>query len=230
VRQGRWLVARGSDALTIAVLGLLDDCPLHGYELRKRIDLVIGPLRRRISFGSLYPALRSMEERRWITQSSPTTATPPLAGKRSRVVYQLTDTGREQLRSLLASSGPATWEDEQFDVHFAFFGSTDASTRIRILEGRRTRVVERLERVGAARASARADSWSAELHRHTTESLERELLWLDELVERERSGRGPASSPSPSPLSQRTADAAGQVSTTSTTSEPSGQLSSEPSS
>lgn len=227
-------MARGSDALTIAVLGLLDDCPLHGYELRKRIDLVIGPLRRRISFGSLYPALRSMEERAWITQSSPTTATPPLAGKRSRVVYQLTDAGRAQLRSLLASSGPATWEDEQFDVHFAFFGSTDATTRIRILEGRRTRVVERLERVGAARASARPDSWSAELHRHTTESLERELLWLDELVERERSGRGPSPSPSApqttSPLAQRTADAAGQVRTTSTTSEPTGQLSSEPSS
>jgi DNA-binding PadR family transcriptional regulator len=228
-------VARGSDALTIAVLGLLDDCPLHGYELRKRIDLVIGPLRRRISFGSLYPALRSLEAQQWITQSTPTSAVSPLTGRRSRVVYQLTDAGREQLRSLLASSGPATWEDEQFDVHFAFFGSTDATTRIRILEGRRTRVVERLERVGAARASARADSWSAELHRHTTESLERELLWLDELVERERSGRGPAPSPTTPPTTsrpaQRPADAAGQVRTTrTTTSEPSGQLSSEPSS
>ena len=226
-------MARGSDALTIAVLGLLDDTPLHGYELRKRIDLVIGPLRRRISFGSLYPALRSMEAQRWITQSTPTSAVSPLTGRRSRVVYQLTDAGREQLRSLLASSGPATWEDEQFDVHFAFFGSTDGTTRIRILEGRRTRVVERLERVGAARASARPDSWSAELHRHTTESLERELHWLDELVERERSGQGPSSSPSTPPTtsrpSQRTADAA-EVRTTSTTSEPSGQLSSEPSS
>ncbi|MEH3076960.1 MAG: PadR family transcriptional regulator [Quadrisphaera sp.] len=223
-------MARGSDALTIAVLGLLDDAPLHGYELRKRIDLVIGPLRRRISFGSLYPALRSMEERGWITQSSPTTATPPLAGKRSRVVYQLTDAGRGQLRSLLANSGPATWEDEQFDVHFAFFGSTDPATRLRILEGRRTRVVERLERVGAASASARADSWSAELHRHTTDSLERELRWLDELVERERSsGSGPGAptrsphAPPPSPSARPSADGAGPASTTS---QPSGQLSS----
>lgn len=223
-------MARGSDALTIAVLGLLDDAPLHGYELRKRIDLVIGPLRRRISFGSLYPALRSMEERGWITQSSPTTATPPLAGRRSRVVYQLTDTGRSQLRSLLASSGPATWEDEQFDVHFAFFGSTDPATRLRILEGRRTRVVERLERVSTARASARPDSWSAELHRHTTDSLERELRWLDDLVERERtSGSGPGepprppqAPPSPSPAPQGAAEGGAA----STTSEPTGQLSS----
>ncbi|MGQ7295771.1 PadR family transcriptional regulator [Quadrisphaera sp. KR29] len=223
-------MARGSDALTIAVLGLLDDAPLHGYELRKRIDLVIGPLRRRISFGSLYPALRSLEERGWITQSSPTTATPPLAGRRSRVVYQLTDAGRTQLRSLLASSGPATWEDEQFDVHFAFFGSTDPATRLRILEGRRTRVVERLERVGAARASARPDSWSAELHRHTTDSLERELRWLDELVERERSAGsgagGPTRSPQAPPSSSPAPQGAAEGGAASTTSEPTGQLSS----
>ncbi|PWJ55781.1 transcriptional regulator, PadR family [Quadrisphaera granulorum] len=223
-------MARGSDALTIAVLGLLDDTPLHGYELRKRIDLVIGPLRRRISFGSLYPALRSLEERGWITQSSPTTATPPLAGKRSRVVYQLTDAGRAQLRSLLANSGPATWEDEQFDVHFAFFGSTDPTTRLRILEGRRTRVVERLERVCDARASTRSDSWSAELHRHTTDSLERELRWLDELVERERtSGPGSGAPPRPPetpPSSPAAPPGAGREEQASTTSQPFGQLSS----
>lgn len=214
-------MARGSDALTIAVLGLLDDAPLHGYELRKRIDLVIGPLRRRISFGSLYPALRSLEERGWITQSSPTTAVPALAGRRSRVVYQPTDSGRAQLRSLLASSGPATWEDEQFDVHFAFFGSTDPATRIRILEGRRTRVLERMDRVSTARAAARPDSWTAELHRHTTDSLERELRWLDGLVERERTGQDPA--PPASPAAPAAPDAGPGASTTS---EPTGQLSS----
>ena len=52
---------RRYDALHVAVLGLLQESPLHGYELRKRLDLLIGALRRRISFGSLYPALRALE-------------------------------------------------------------------------------------------------------------------------------------------------------------------------
>lgn len=195
-------MARRSDALTLAVLGLLHDSPLHGYELRKRLDVLIGALRRRISFGSLYPALRELEAQGWISQSDPTTVTPPLAGRRARVVYQLTPAGEEQLSALLASSGPSAWEDEQFDVHFAFFGRTDAETRLRILEGRRTRMEERLHRMRAstARPLGRPDSWAAELHRHGLESLERELRWLDGLIDAERAeraerGRRPAVPP-----------------------------------
>ena len=46
--------------LELAVLGLLADQPLHGYELKKRLSETLGPLWG-ISFGSLYPALRRLE-------------------------------------------------------------------------------------------------------------------------------------------------------------------------
>jgi len=49
-----------------------------------------------------------------------------VASKRARIVYQLTADGKEHLQQVLASSGPAAWEDENFDVRFAFFGQTDA--------------------------------------------------------------------------------------------------------
>ena len=39
----------------VAVLGLLHDSPLHGYELRKRLNLLLG-WTRLLSYGSLYPA------------------------------------------------------------------------------------------------------------------------------------------------------------------------------
>lgn len=225
--------------MTIAVLGLLNDTPLHGYELRKRLDVLMGALRRRISFGSLYPALRQLEASGWITQSDPTTATPPLAGRRARVVYQLTAAGEEHLHALLSTSGPAAWEDEQFDIHFAFFGRTDAETRLRILQGRRTRVFERLERVRGAvavrdartevRAEGRPDSWAAELQRHGMESLERELRWLEGLIDRERGAVFPEHSPPPhAPAAHAPPATAGQppvTTPTSATSEPTGQLS-----
>lgn len=182
---------RRSDALHIAVLGLLNEAPLHGYELRKRLDLLIGALRRRISFGSLYPALRALELSGWIDRApeQPRPTALALPTRRQRVVYQLTPAGEQHLTELLAASGPATWEDERFDVHFAFFARTDPGTRLRILEGRRTRMRERLERArqSSARLGGRPDSYLTELARHGLESLERELAWLDALIERERS-------------------------------------------
>ena len=40
--------------LEIAVLGLLNESPMHGYELRKRLATLFGTFRA-FSYGSLYP-------------------------------------------------------------------------------------------------------------------------------------------------------------------------------
>src|SRR5262245_17690499 len=50
----------GLTMLELAILGLLDENDLHGYELRKRLGDLVG-LRLSISFGSLYPALSRLE-------------------------------------------------------------------------------------------------------------------------------------------------------------------------
>src|SRR5271156_4117907 len=46
--------------LELALLGLLKERPMHGYDLRKRIRENFGPLGN-LSFGSLYPALARLE-------------------------------------------------------------------------------------------------------------------------------------------------------------------------
>ena len=46
--------------LELAILGLLKEQPLHGYELKKRLGETLGALWG-ISYGSLYPALRRLE-------------------------------------------------------------------------------------------------------------------------------------------------------------------------
>ena len=61
--------------LELAVLGLLSEQPLHGYELKKRLSETLGPLYG-ISFGSLYPALRRLEKSGAIEASEPADATP----------------------------------------------------------------------------------------------------------------------------------------------------------
>jgi DNA-binding PadR family transcriptional regulator len=183
-------VTRRSDVLELAVLGLLHDAPMHGYELRKQLNSLLGAFRA-LSYGTLYPALRSLTEQHLIREVTPDDGTTSaLAGRRARIVYELTAEGKERFQALVRSPGPAAWEDGTFDVHFAFFSRTDTASRLQVLEGRRTRLQERLEGVSQsmARRRERLDAYTQELQRHGLESVEREVRWLNELIDSERAG------------------------------------------
>lgn len=176
------------ELLEFAILGLLNDQPMHGYELRKRLNGVLGSFRS-ISYGSLYPCLKDLLVRSLIVEDGPADAgAPALTGRRARIVYALTAEGKEHFQTMLEETGPSAWEDEAFDVHFAFFGRTDAEVRMRILEGRRTRLEERLSLVRASLVKTReqVDSYTSELQRHGLESVEREVRWLTELIASEK--------------------------------------------
>ena len=57
--------------------------------------------------------------------------------------------------------------------------------RLRILEGRRSRLEERLDRVQDQldRTQREMDRYATELQRHGVESVEREVRWLSELID-----------------------------------------------
>ncbi|MCM3887401.1 PadR family transcriptional regulator [Frankia sp. R82] len=182
--------------LELAVLALLSESSMHGYELRKRLAALLGAFHR-FSYGSLYPCLRRLAEAGYVTADDVGAATR--LGGRSRVVYTLTGEGKEKLAELLGEGGPSSWEDEMFGVRFAFFAKTDAAVRLRILEGRRGRLEERREKVRSAlsRTVERFDSYTLELQRHGLESVEREVRWLNELIETERAAAPAAATASP---------------------------------
>src|SRR4051812_47531335 len=177
-------MSRRSGVLELAVLGLLHESPLHGYELRKRVNTLLGPLRA-ISYGSLYPCLKEMLAAGLLA----TDDTPADTGsRRSRIVYKLTADGKERLQEQLAEGGPSAWDDESFGVRFAFFAQTDADVRLKILEGRRSRLEERREKVTSAfgRTREKLDRYTLELQQHGLESVDREVRWLNELIATER--------------------------------------------
>jgi DNA-binding PadR family transcriptional regulator len=171
---------------------------MHGYELSKQLNMLLGTFRA-LSYGTLYPCLNKMYAEGLIAKeddapgagrAAAARAGAGRAGRagRSKIVYRLTAEGKERLQDLLADSGPAAWEDDEFGVHFAFFGQTRADIRLRILEGRRSRLEDRMEGVRAAfaRTRERVDSYTLELQRHGLESVEREVRWLNELIASER--------------------------------------------
>jgi DNA-binding PadR family transcriptional regulator len=200
-----------SGVLELALLGLLHRAPMHGYELRKQLSAVLGTFRA-LSFGSLYPCLRELLAEGLIAEETEdddrADRVGPGPSKRARIVYRITAEGKERLQDLLAETGPAAWEDDGFGVRFAFFGQTRADVRLRILEGRRSRLEERTESIRAAfsRTRERVDSYTLELHRHGLESVEREVRWLNELIASERAGHDRAGDEHSGPSNNETSD------------------------
>jgi DNA-binding PadR family transcriptional regulator len=194
-------MARRAETIELAVLGLLHEGPMHGYELRKRLNLMLG-WGRVLSYGSLYPTLKKMLRGSLIEE---TTATITPVTRRPRIVYEVTEAGTREFERLMSEVGPTAWEDDNFDIRFAFFGRTDMEIRLRVLEGRRIRLQERLDRVQRElkMTEQEVDRYAGELQRHGVESVEREVRWLSDLINAERSaGMTPPQVPPAPPAPQ----------------------------
>jgi PadR family transcriptional regulator, regulatory protein PadR len=87
-------IKRGTAEL--AVLSVLEDGPLHGYELARRIEQQThGSLR--FTLASLYPLLYRLEIRGWIRGAWETSE----SGRRRRC-YRLTPAGKKKLEPIRA--------------------------------------------------------------------------------------------------------------------------------
>lgn len=194
--------------LELAILGLLKEQDLHGYELKKRLTETLGSFSS-VSFGSLYPALSRLDRAGAVTAvetpeppSVPVPATGSLDGElaayrasrratrrsgRSRKVYRITARGQELFAELLAADSAATDDDRLFNLRLAFARFLPPADRVGMLERRRAHLVERLARTRAARTNARQrDPYSESLAERTTELTERDISWLDRLLAAER--------------------------------------------
>jgi len=208
--------------LELAILGLLREQAMHGYEIRKRLRDELG-LFSNVSFGSLYPALSRLERSGAVEAAedprlaaSPAPMTGSLSGERAvfrarrassglgrrgRKVYRITEEGRRQFAELLVNERAAGTDDARtFGLRLAFARHLPPQARLRLLERRRAQLLQRLSdaRVAAASVEPRLDPYARSLIEHTTESTERDISWLDRLIESERAERareGPAPSP-----------------------------------
>jgi DNA-binding PadR family transcriptional regulator len=201
--------------LELAILGLLKESDLHGYELKKRLTEVLGPFST-VSFGSLYPALgrletagavKAVEARDTATEvGSPSLGAELAAFRawhagstarrngRSRKVYGITPRGHQLFDELLAADTSSTEDDRLFNLRLAFARYLPPDVRLGMLERRRAALVERL---AAARARLRAgrerlDTYTRSLVEHGTEATERDISWLDQLIAAEHAGHDAA--------------------------------------
>ncbi len=209
--------------LEIAVLGLLKEQDMHGYELKKRLSDVFG-LASAVSFGSLYPALARLEAAGAVCVVKPEGGeaahdSPPGPGRRAsrrRKVYSITTQGAEMFEELLAGSQSAGEDDRSFNLRLAFARHLPPEGRLGLLEQRRAVLGERLAQLAARARARRDDRYMRILAERQHETLSRDVSWLDSLIEEERSSAAvgqttgsPAASPgAPGTLGQATAQVA----------------------
>ena len=156
---------------------------MHGYQLRKSLSETLGPFWQ-VSYGALYPALKRLRAQGAVEDVFPGTK----VGRR-RNVYRITERGEDLFSELLASTGERDTDDDNgFRVRLAFFRYLKPETRIGVLERRRAALTARLgelrQRISSYRE--RLDTYTLSLMRHGMDATERDISWLDELIEAER--------------------------------------------
>ncbi|MFN2490734.1 MAG: PadR family transcriptional regulator [Actinomycetota bacterium] len=178
-----------SGTLDLAVLGLLKERSMHGYELRKQLGAMLGPLWQ-VSWGSLYPTLRRLARSGAVQGQAETrgrSAKAGLGGGRRRTVYRITGAGEELFTSLLEESAAAV-DAEHFTLKLAFFRYLRPEKRLALLERRRAYLQEKLAefRANMRTYHERIDGYAQSLQNHDMAVTESDIRWIDELITNER--------------------------------------------
>jgi DNA-binding PadR family transcriptional regulator len=176
--------------LELAVLGLLKERSMHGYQLKKSLSETLGPFWQ-VSYGALYPALKRLKVQGAVEEVFPKTKVA-----RRRNVYRLTEKGERLFAELLESVGERelSGDDNGFRVRLAFFRYLKPESRIGVLERRRAALTVRLAELKQRLTSyrERVDDYTLSLMRHGMDATERDISWLDDLIQAERrAARGP---------------------------------------
>jgi len=197
--------------LELAILGLLKEQPLHGYELKKRLGETLGILWG-VSYGSLYPALRRLERAGAIESVAPaplgaavptgsvkgdlaaarkrTMADRMASGRRTRKAYRLTDKGEALFVELLLAEDAKGDDEKAFALQLAFCRHVPEDARLTLMERRRDALRTLLDRDPAL--STRADDrYTRSLLEHRTRSTVHDIEWIEELITAEREMSAP---------------------------------------
>jgi DNA-binding PadR family transcriptional regulator len=208
----------------MAILGLLEERDLHGYEIRRQLRDNLGILAN-VSFGSIYPALTRLEKAGAVVAtegSGPGThagaasgsvpdAPPtgslsgelavllsrrhtPSRARRGKKVYRITDKGRLHFGELLTEGGSVD-DARSFSLRLAFARHLAPQARLALLERRRAMLVQRLAETNSA--NVELDVYARSVVQHTADNVTRDIEWLDRLIASERAT--PDSAPEPVP-------------------------------
>ena len=171
--------------LELAILGLLKEQPMHGYQLSRELGESLGGFWR-VSYGSLYPSLRRLEKEGDV-ESVPSDEE---RGGRRKHVYRITEKGEKLFFELLQET-PHDNSDRGHALPRAprvlpVPAAGDAAPPARTAARATWRIVCRTIKDSLRATRERVDDYTLALMEHGRNATESDIAWVDGLIEAER--------------------------------------------
>ncbi|MGB9111663.1 MAG: hypothetical protein WCF24_02930, partial [Acidimicrobiales bacterium] len=107
---------------------------------------------------------------------------------RARKVYAITAAGERLFEELLESNDGPAEDPKGFSLRLAFAKHLSPQARVRLLERRRSQLIDRLQRSerSLARPQRSMDDYERSLAEHAKDTIAADLSWVERLLDRER--------------------------------------------
>jgi DNA-binding PadR family transcriptional regulator len=165
----------------LVILGLLQDQPMYGYEIKQAIEEQLAGCAP-IAFGSIYFALNQLAKEGLVEK----TATEQSGSRPARTIYQISPAGEQQFHVLLREQ----WLSEEtfhfdFDVALFFQSFLSSAEIVEALNGRMASIEERLASLDNHQLSVPSADLNpaiiGSILEHQRLHLKAELQWLGAL-------------------------------------------------
>jgi DNA-binding PadR family transcriptional regulator len=168
------------------ILGKLMHRPMHGYLLQSIVNAALGPYRR-LSWGTLYPLLRKLEQGGFIAARGGN----PKDGRGTKS-YRTTALGRQRFLVLMRSVAERDTEfRDVFRIRLANFCHLGTADQVAILEEHRNSLAALVGHSDAMAAAVRSAPGMAKAERpyvlraidHQRHLAASEMAWLNDLIQ-----------------------------------------------
>ncbi|GAA3099439.1 PadR family transcriptional regulator [Streptosporangium carneum] len=171
----------------VLLLGVLLDGPLHGYEVRRRLELMGTHHWANVAYGSIYHGLSKMADEGLLERVE--------EGKGGKTVYAITEVGRAEFGRHLLSHW---WEIkpivDPFQVALTFMDRLSAGELASAMEARAAQLhfaISMTERAMGGKQAYGAPRHIDECLRLNVLELQAQLTWLNEAMEKVKNGELP---------------------------------------
>ncbi|WP_068921730.1 PadR family transcriptional regulator [Planobispora rosea] len=171
----------------ILLLGVLLDGPLHGYEVRRRLELWAADRWANVAYGSIYHGLSKMADEGLLRRAE--------EGRGGKTVYEITEAGRAEFMAGLMNYW---WEIkpivDPFQVALTFMDRLPAADLVSAMEARIEQLgaeIGMFRRAVAAKRSHGAPRHIDETLRLNAALLEAQLRWIEGAIGQVKNGELP---------------------------------------
>jgi DNA-binding PadR family transcriptional regulator len=173
----------------LIILGLLQEGPMYGYEIKRRIEHEAMAEWAGFSYGAIYSALNKLARDGFVEKIS----TEQVGKRPSRDVYQITESGREEFLRLLRQ----VWREMErhyytLDIGLAFMEALPVEEVEGYLRDRVSQLEGIIQHVTAHRAEVLADAYVTRVvsavFDHSLAHFEAELAWTRDVLDKVERG------------------------------------------